>query len=471
MLKRFLLGSLSIAVVAAAATASSVLLFFDQTVAKFRHVDTGRELTFVGGGDPQTILLVGSDRRWGDKKLGLKARSDTIMLVRVDPSKGVALLSLPRDLKVEIPRHGSDKINTAYTLGGPKLTIRTVKQLTGLDINHYVDVNFRGFRQGIDAIGCVYVDVDRRYFNDNSGLGVGQQYAVINVKPGYQKMCGQRALEFVRFRHTDTDIVRNARQQDFLRQARQQLSVGELIRNNQKLIDIFADNTASDIRSSGALRRLLKLALGAIDEPIKQVRFHGRLGESYVYASSAQMKTAVRQFLNVSAGKGPLAKQRKKAPNARKGTRKRKQAQVNLIDGTIAGREQAGLADRDVGFPVYYARKLVPGSSYVDAPRTYKIKPIKGKRVGAYKMVIFTGFIGEYYGVQGLRWRDPPILEDPSEKRKYRGREYLLFYNGDRLRMVGWKTKRGSYWISNTLLQTLSEGEMLGVARSLTRSG
>ena len=73
-------------------------------------------------------------------------------------------------------------------------------------------------------------------------------------------------------------------------------------------------------------------------------------------------------------------------------------------------------------------------------------------------MVIFTGFIGEYYGVQGLRWRDPPILEQPSETRKIGGREYLLFYNGDRLRLVGWKTKRGSYWVSNTLLQTLSAG-------------
>jgi polyisoprenyl-teichoic acid--peptidoglycan teichoic acid transferase len=447
------------------------LLLFEQTVAKFHKVDTGRELTSVEGGEPQTIMVAGSDRRHGDKKLGLKPRSDTIILMRVDPDEGVALLSLPRDLKVAIPGHGMDKINVAYTLGGPKLTIRTVKQLTDLEINHYVDVNFRGFRQGIDAIGCVYVDVDRRYFNDNSGLGFGQQYAVINVKPGYQKLCGTRALEYVRYRHTDTDITRAARQQDFLRHVRQQITVGELIRNNQKLIDIFADNTASDIHSSSALRKLLQLALKAIDDPIKQVRFHGRLGESYVYASSAQIKAAVRQFLRVSSGTGPLTKQRKKAPNARGGARKRK-SKTRLIDATIIGREQAGLADRDVGFPVYYPKRLAPGSSFVDAPRTYKIKPQgEDKRVGAYRMVIFTGFVGEYYGVQGMRWRDPPILDDPSEKRKMNGREYLLFYNGDRVRLVGWKTNRGSYWVSNTLLQTLSEGEMLGVARSLTKAG
>ncbi len=97
MLKRFLLGSLAIMLIATSATTASVLLFFDQTVAKFTHVDTGRELTAVTGGNPQTVMIAGSDRRYGDKKLGLKARSDTIMLVRIDPDKGVALLSLPRE--------------------------------------------------------------------------------------------------------------------------------------------------------------------------------------------------------------------------------------------------------------------------------------------------------------------------------------------------------------------------------------
>jgi hypothetical protein len=142
------------------------------------------------------------------------------------------------------------------------------------------------------------------------------------------------------------------------------------------------------------------------------------------------------------------------------------------MDATVSGREQAGLADRDVGFPVYYPKKLAPGSSYVDAPRTYRIKPEgKKKRVGAYRMVIFTGFIGEYYGVQGMRWRNPPILEKPSETRTIAGRKYLLFYNGDRLRLVGWRTKHACYWVSNTLLQNLSQGELLGIARSLTRAG
>lgn len=208
MLKRFAIGAGAIVVLAAAATTSSALLFFEDTVDQFKQVKGVKsQLIEPYVGKPQTIMIAGSDRRYGDKKKGLKPRSDTIILARVDPDKGIALLSLPRDLKVNIPGHGTDKINVAYTLGGPRLAIKTVKAVTGLEINHYIDVNFRGFQQAIDEIGCVYVDVDRRYFNDNSGLGYGQQYAAINVRPGYQKMCGRRALEYVRYRQDRKSVV------------------------------------------------------------------------------------------------------------------------------------------------------------------------------------------------------------------------------------------------------------------------
>src|SRR5919108_1184964 len=328
MLKRSAIAAAVIVTVSAFATTSSALLFFDKTVQKFKRVDTGKELTPIEGGKPQTILIAGSDRRHGDKKLGLKPRSDTIILMRIDPGKGVALMSLPRDLKVDVPGHGTRKINEAYLIGGPRLTIRTVKQLTRLAINHYVDVSFHGFSEGVDALGCVYVDVDRRYFNNNAGLGYGQNYAVIDVQPGYQKMCGKKALDYVRYRHSDNDIVRAARQQDFLRQVRSQVNAGKLFKKAGKLIDIFADNTASDIHSTSALRRLVQLMLGVIDEPIKQVKFHGRLGPSYVYSSQAQIQAAVRQFLYVKSEKGPLAKERKRSAYARDGHKKRSRVRL-----------------------------------------------------------------------------------------------------------------------------------------------
>ena len=95
----------------------------------------------------------------------------------------------------------------------------------GLQVNHIIDVNFKGFSDLVDAIGCVYTDVDHRYYNNTAVT----DYSSIDIQPGYQKLCGDNqaetgALAFVRFRHTDTDIVRNARQQDFLRWAKSQFN-------------------------------------------------------------------------------------------------------------------------------------------------------------------------------------------------------------------------------------------------------
>ena len=78
-----------------------------------------------------------------------------------------------------------------------------------------------------------------------------------------------------------------------------------------------------------------------------------------------------------------------------------------------------------------------------------------------------SGLMAEYYGVSGTNWVDPPILENPSEEREIDGREYLFFYDADRLRMIGWKEKKGSYWVQNTLLHTLSEEQMLAIAKSM----
>ena len=79
-------------------------------------------------------------------------------------------MSIPRDLKVEIPGVGTDKFNAAFAYGGPKLTLQVVKELTGLPINHVVNVDYLGFVRAVDAIGCVYVDIDRRYYHSNAGV-------------------------------------------------------------------------------------------------------------------------------------------------------------------------------------------------------------------------------------------------------------------------------------------------------------
>ena len=108
----------------------------------------------VPGGGPQTILVIGSDERFEDRKLAHAARSDTMILVRLDPDKeATAVMSIPRDLKVKIPGHGTDKINAAYSDGGPKLTVKTVRNLLHVPINHVVNVNFGGFRRAVNRLG------------------------------------------------------------------------------------------------------------------------------------------------------------------------------------------------------------------------------------------------------------------------------------------------------------------------------
>ena len=126
-------------------------------------------------------------------------------------------MSIPRDLKVEIPDFGTEKFNAAYAYGGPKLTLRVVKELTGLKINHVINVDFLGFVRAVDAIGCVYTDVDRRYYHSNVGVPPDRNSIRKSTSsPATSCSAAKKALEYVRYRHTDTDIVRSARQQDFL---------------------------------------------------------------------------------------------------------------------------------------------------------------------------------------------------------------------------------------------------------------
>ncbi len=177
-------------------------------------------------GKPAIALVVGYDRRHGEG-VDVPSRSDTLMLVRIDPEREtISMLSFPRDLQAEIHCPDRfpffDRINAAYATCQETGAVETVKALTGLPINYLVTVNFRGFTQVVDKLGGIWVDVDRRYYNDNSGFG--ERYAAINLQPGYQKLFGGDALSFVRFRHTDNDLVRNARQQLFLRAVKDRIS-------------------------------------------------------------------------------------------------------------------------------------------------------------------------------------------------------------------------------------------------------
>ncbi len=453
-------------IVLASASATGVAAFneLDSVVDAFKRGQTLElegELAQADAGKPQTIMLIGSDTRAKGARdyTGMRGLSDTMMLVRLDPStKRIAVLSLPRDLKVRIPGHGVDKLNAAYALGGVKLTLRTVKEFTGLRVNHVVNVDFRGFRKAVNALGCVYVDVDRRYFNDNTG---GEQYATIDIQPGYQKICDQDALDYVRYRHTDNDLVRAARQQDFLRSLKSQIGVNRIIRDRKELIKIFGKYTQSDIGSRKTVLRLLKLVVASANLPIHQIHFKANIGSSYVTASSEQTHRLADEFLGADVT-DPAAPKRKKKK------RKKSKDPVRLVDSTATGKQMAlNLVNEGLrGIEIVYPRKLIAGSSFVAPSRSYMLRGKRNKKHRAFRMVISAGRIGEYYGLQGTTWRNPPILSGPSEERQVGGRKVKVFYDGDRVRLVAWKTRGAVYWVSNSLLQRLNLEQMLAIVRA-----
>jgi LCP family protein required for cell wall assembly len=494
---RFTLASVLILIISAAATASGVLLYIDsiaKAIGKNGQFKSKVEklLGEVHGGDPQTILILGSDKRAGQGET--RGLSDTTMLLRLDPGKDlISVMSIPRDLKVEIPGFGTEKFNAAYAYGGPKLTLRVVKELTGLQVNHVVNVDFLGFVRAVDAIGCVYTDVDRRYYHSNVGVPPSEQYSEINIQPGYQKLCGKKALEYVRYRHTDTDIVRSARQQAFLSQARQEFPISNLLTDKNNLVDIFTEYTTSDISDAKTLIQLLDLLVESRNAEVDQVHFPAELGPSFVYASESAIHGAVKEFLGEAGPEAnhvfPEEKTSKKGKKQGKGkkTRKKRKPVVKIAppasDGLVpageAGEAEAKIVARKVsgGFPVFYAARLPSGAAYVESnpyehivdPRVYHLKDKNDERHSAYRMV--AAFQPEYelnyFGVQGIRgWSDPPILASPTETREMNGREYEIFTDSGKVKVIAWHRGDNTYWVSNSLQQGLTNDQMMGIARS-----
>jgi LCP family protein required for cell wall assembly len=474
MYKRFVIGALIVMLGTAATVATAALLEFKTDTNIFFHNSTplGRNVTSaldnVDAGGPQTILILGSDRRFADIKSKTPVRSDTIIVVRLDPSKGAtAVMSLPRDLKVSIPGHGTDKINAAYAIGGPALSVKTVRQLLGIPINHVVNVNFGGFRRAVDRLGCVYTDVDRRYFNDNHPpYGGGGNYATIDVKAGYQKLCGQDALDFVRYRHFDSDLVRAARQQQFLSDAKDQIGVGKLFSDRRALLKIFGRYTQTDIRSDQAILRLLKLAFSSAQKPVQEVAFPGDITGDFVTVTDQHLRETVSRFMNAEGSARP----RGQAVGAAK-LKSRSSSSAALPPGlsllTRPGEDEAVKLAAALPFPVYFPKAIVTGGQLLpEHTRAYDIYDRGRHRYRAYRIVIKAPGLGQYYGVEGMNWTGPPILDNPSERRRIGSKTFELFYNGSHLRLVAWRTPKAVYWVANSLQQTIGNRQLLAIART-----
>jgi polyisoprenyl-teichoic acid--peptidoglycan teichoic acid transferase len=487
---RFALGAAIVILFAAAATAVAGLMQFKQLAADLSHTPALKQarVTVATPGSSQTILVIGSDHRAGTP--WKSANTDTMMLVRLNPnSSTINVLSVPRDLEVQLKARGgrfTGRLNAAYSIGGPNYLIKTMRQqvFPGLVVNHIVDINFSGFVALVNAIGCVYSDVDHRYYN-NTKL---TDYSSINIQPGYQKLCGKKALQFVRFRHTDSDLVRNARQQDFIRWAKEQYPQSELIANRDRLLRIFGRHTQTDhdLHTVDGLINLFNLVAFMDGHTVKQVHFPAQFlpcnPACLLTATHAGERRVFRELMTPTVSHPSSGSSHR----SRRHHRNSRPAPLAVTANPSAGKTQAA-ALRHAGMPVYFPRVLANGSSYCygnvsscyleapspgSYPREYTIPSRSGHRYRAYRMtLVLNPSLGEYYGIQGMTWQTPPILSNPSYTRNVGGKRLEVFTGGGSVTQVAWRTPHGVYWVSNTLTSTLSSRQMIAIAASLTRAG
>ena len=546
---------------------------------------------------PVIFLLIGQDRRPDEAR----GRSDTLMLVRIDPkTKIVSMLSFPRDWIVNIPGYGPQEITNSYILDGPKLTIDTIKSVTGITPNYYVSVDFDAFTQTVNAFKGAYVDVDRRYYNLNQNTA-GTNFNSIDIEPGYQLMRGQEALEYVRHRHDDDDTYRLARQQLFLREFKVKLDPISIGRNLTTLLDtakknlkiigkkqmslndmeLYANtlrsipkNNMVNVRFVGhahpTLAGRISVDQSEIDSTVdqflnpdpsqanraadeaagkvkktstkydpatiqvevrngngkvgaaadlesqlvkrgwKNARAHGdaenaEYFDSVIYygtkAGSKEAATALKALVNPSEIK-PLDAAEVSALNASVASPDDPQSQVYADVVVVAGQTFDTLAPEKVkalpadvkariatdrsrdlpawkkaqkgmGHSIMYPTKLpndtVTGDPQIHSYPAFRRYKLRGKNALHVTYYETSEPAQTTFGVQILDWETPPLLQTPNETRTQNDIEYLLYFNGAKLHRVAWHWNKRTYWLSNSIVDGLSNSTMWAIATGFRR--
>jgi len=194
------------------------------------------------------MLLMGVDSR----EIGEASRSDTLIIARIDPKQQrVTLVSIPRDTRVSIPGHGKTKINSAHAYGGPALVIETVKEITGLPISHYAEVDFKGFKDVVDALGGVTVTVPEDIYDMKAANHVK---SAAKLEAGTQVLDGAHALTFVRSRQFPRgDLQRIENQQTFIKAVlKESLKPANVLRL-PSVVSAMADSMTTDLSVSDLL--------------------------------------------------------------------------------------------------------------------------------------------------------------------------------------------------------------------------
>jgi LCP family protein required for cell wall assembly len=539
---------------------------------------------------PAIAIVVGQDfRRWAraEERGG---RADTVMLMRADPNLAtLSMVSFPRDLMVNIHCPGRSPfpgpINSAYALCGLQGTVQTVKELTGVPIHYLVTIDYRGFIQTVDKLGGVWLDIDRRYFNDNSGGG--PTFPPIDLKPGYQKLTGRQALSFVRYRHTDSDLYRIERQRLFMRALKERLSSSFKLTAIPKITGVVRKNVKIGRGGNAPLDpdEIRSWAFFALQLPpgrVYQSKIQGLSGYNQLTTDPSNIRAAIEEFESpdVNAGEKAAASalgQRPKiagasappprrtsivvlngngitgsAANAtyllsrrgyrmlpppdgvlanapkpwgvrttvyfdpqQRGSRAAARSVANLFGAAdvrgamspriapfantamlvvVVGQTFHGnlapapvdrtperqppnvtrnpgatlgllrLIKRRAGFPLMVP-SLIERSSSIDFEKPLRIYPIT-KGENAVRLTFRTGS-QEYWGIQQTTWDDAPVLGSKNVQRRLGNRDYDLYFDGARLHMVVLRTDEASYWVVNTLRDSISNETMLSIARGL----
>ncbi len=216
---------------------------------------------------PSVILLLGTDHAAYQRARKGFRRSDSIMLIRTDPGRGrIGYLTIPRDLRVEVPGYGFEKINSAMQIGGPALAIRTIRQIVP-EVNHVVVVNFDAFKEVIDEVGGVTIDVPGPILSNKFDCPYPTQercdrWAGWRFAKGKQKMDGRRALIYSRIRENrlnpaESDITRGRRQQDVI-----QALLGEMASFRVFLkLPFIGDDLMSPLTTDLSAGEFMQLAL------------------------------------------------------------------------------------------------------------------------------------------------------------------------------------------------------------------
>lgn len=415
-----------------------------------------------------TFLLIGSDSRGGSATGG---NSDTMILARLNESDStISLLSVPRDLKVPIPGHGEGKVNAAYARGGPALTIRTLRDYLGVRIDHFVVIDFAGFTNLVDDLGGVWLGVDQRYHHVN--VPGGEQYAEIDLEPGYQRLEGRRALGFARYRHGDSDFFRQARQHLFLEQVKTGLASKMSLSGFTGLPEVLgsaAKATTSDLDSFTSVIGLMRAVLSVPNDgmhrfTIPGVGGIGSDGVYYLNADQGQVREVVRHFLD------PIGTADQAVPDV---------PSSGFSSGgpvtSVPQRNAPALTTADGGEGERLVRSEAPSGMRACAPtslaqgaRWDSDTPVRAYELARHPALALVGELGpgRHYLWMQTSWQDPPVLAGSHDEVTENGRRLRLYWDGRTLRVVSFRLGDTNVWLTNTLRGDLSPATMRALAAS-----